>query len=350
MSATSIRLERSVQLALCPITRFVPDRSTKKCRGRFFRIPINTAIPNAQSPYDLLYPRSLPRSRGLDSAQLKTPRSPLAETSPRHLSAHAALRSRFCSSKSTNKPPHFPFKNSRLRIPRHHRTQPRMNLHRSRSRRDLRNIPRRNPTPRHNNDSPARSPHQLRNPRHRLRRSSRSPRSQHPRRSRRNHILQRRKQIRAVINRPVKRHRQRRSPTHQFLRPLDINIPIALQQPQHHAVHPRRSRHFNRCSHLLKLRRRINKIPATRPHHRKNRYIHTRPHRSHQLHTRRHSSHIERRTQLNPRRSPAFRRNRPLYTLDRNLHPSFAHHRLSLISDFCFPTSIFQFLSRFPHP
>jgi hypothetical protein len=229
-----------------------------------------------------------------------------------------------------------------------------MKLHRPRRRRDLRNIPRRDPTPWHNNDSPARSPHQLRNPRHNFRRLVRPTRSQHPYRSRHNHILQPSKQIRALINRPMKRHRQRRSRSNQFCRPLNINTPIIAQQSQHDAIHPRLARHFNRRPHLLKLPRRINKIPAPWPHHRKNRHSHARPHRSHQVRTRRHSSHIERTTQLNSRRAPAFSRNRSLQTLHRNFHQYSSAHQSpnarlkSFFPNFQFPFSnaIFSPFSR----
>jgi hypothetical protein len=229
-----------------------------------------------------------------------------------------------------------------------------MNLHHSRSRRDLRNVPRRNPTPRHHNDSPARSPHQLRNPRHNFRRLVRPARRQHPRRSRRNHILQRRKQIRTLIKRPMKRHRQRHCLSHQFRSPLNVDTPIAAQQPEHNSIHPSHARSVDRNTHLLKLPRRINKIPAPRPHHRKNLHSHTCTHRSHQLRARRHSSHIERATQLNSRRAPAFSRNRSLQTLHRNFHQDSSAHQSpnarlkSFFPNFQFPFSntIFSPFSR----
>lgn len=216
-----------------------------------------------------------------------------------------------------------------------------MNLLRSRRRHHLPNIPRRNPTPRQNNNPSARTPHQLRNPLHRLRCRHRSPRSQQPSRFRSNHILQRLKQIRTLIERPMKRHRQRRSRPHQFRRPHNINSPIHTQQTQHNSIHPSRPCHINRRAHLLKLRRRINKIPAARSHHREYRHAHRRAHNSHQLHARRNSTNLQQPTQFNPRSPAALRRNRPLHTLHRNLNHSSARHRFSPFPNFSFPSSNF---------
>src|SRR5580698_7344892 len=102
-----------------------------------------------------LYPRSLPRSRGLNSAQPKTttfatpPKAlPQSVRSQHRLSQsfegctpypHDVIPLETCSAKRTNQPPHLPLINSCLRIPRHHRTQPRMNLLGPRGRSNLRN-------------------------------------------------------------------------------------------------------------------------------------------------------------------------------------------------------------------
>ena len=261
-----------------------------------------------------------------------------------------------CSAKRTNQPPHFPLINSCLRIPRHHRTQPRMKLPRTSNTRHLRNILRRDPTPRHYNDSPAGSPHQLCDPRHNVRRLVRPARSQQPRRPRRHNILQPRKQIHSLIKRPMKRHRQRRSLPHQFRSPLNVNTPITAQQPQHNSVHPCHACPIDRNAHLLKLRRRVNKVPAPWPHHRENRHSHTRTHRSHQLRARRHSSHVERTTQLNSRRPSAFSRNRSLQTLHRNFHQDSSTHQSpnvrpnSLFPNFRFPFSNAIFFALHQHP
>lgn len=205
-----------------------------------------------------------------------------------------------------------------------------MNLLRPRRRCHLRRVPRRNPATRHNHHPPSRSPHQLRNPRHSLRRRRLSSGCQQSRRPRRYHILQRSIQIRALIKRPMKRHRQRRSRPHQLRGPRNIDTSMDMQQTQHNSIHPRCTRRFNRTLHLLKLRRRVNKIPATRPHHRENRRPNTRPRLTHQLRARRHSSHFERPAQFNPRCPSALRRNRTLHTLDRNLHHhSSVRHRLN---------------------
>jgi len=156
----------------------------------------------------------------------------------------------------------------------------------------------------------------------------------------------------------MKRHRQRHSRTNQLRRPLNINTPIVAQQPKHNAIHSHRSSNLNRALHLLKLRRRIKKIPAARPHHRKNWQTHTSAHLSHQLHTRRHSSNIERPTQLNPRSPASLRRDRPLQTLHRNLYQDLSAHQLtndrlkSFFPNFQFPFSnaIFSPFSRIPKP
>jgi hypothetical protein len=217
-----------------------------------------------------------------------------------------------------------------------------MEFHRACSPRNLRDIPRRNPTPRHNNHPPSRPSHQLRNPRHRLRGGNRSPRSQQPRRSRCHDILQRRKQIHTLIKRPMKRNRQNPCLPDQLCRPRNIDGPVSLQQSQHNSIHSSQPRHINRRAHLLELRRRINEIPATRPHHRKYRNAHSRAPSAHQLHAGRHSSNFERSTQFNPRSATAFRRDRPLHTVHRNLHHSSARHRFSPIPNFSFPFSDFH--------
>jgi hypothetical protein len=226
-----------------------------------------------------------------------------------------------------------------------------MNLHCSRRLHNPHNIPRRDPTPRQNNNPSPRSSHQLRNPRRRLRRSNRSPRSQQPHRSRSNHILQRQKQIRTLIKRPVKRNRQSSSRPHQLRRPLDVNSPVPLQQSQHDTIHPRRLCRIDRSPHLLKLRRRINKIATPRPHHREYRHPHNRARRPHQLHARRDAPNLQRPTQFNPRSPTSLRRRRSLRTLHRDLYHS-PTHRLVIpvlarsdsfpLSSFHFPISIFR--------
>jgi hypothetical protein len=217
-----------------------------------------------------------------------------------------------------------------------------MKLRRSRIPRHPSNIPCRDPAPRHHDNLSTRPIHQLSNLRNRLRRRRQSSRSQQSCSPSRNHILQRRKQFHTLIKRPVKRHRQRRRRPHQLSRPLNIHASIAPQQSQHNTVHPKATSSLYRGAHLRKLRIRINKIPATRPHHRKNRQAHPRAHLPHQLHARRHSSNLQRPAQLNPRSSTAFRRNGPLRTLHRNLHDSSARHRFDLIPNFSFPFSNFN--------
>src|SRR5579872_2857460 len=186
-----------------------------------FRFSIH-AIPNAanrHTPKRHLYPRSLLRSRGLNSAQPKTttfatpPKALPQSVRSQHRLAqsfegctpypHDVIPLETCSAERTNQPPYLPLINPCLRIPRHHRTQPRMNLLGPRGRSNLRNVPRRNPTPRHNNHSRPRAPHQLLDPPDNLRRLRCPSRSQDSRSPRRHNILQRHKQIRALVNRPM---------------------------------------------------------------------------------------------------------------------------------------------------